>query len=154
MITNTTRGFLKKISSINKMAEVVDDIELEDLDREREAETNEQAETSFIDDNPGDESILIIDGSNPIFTRVDESPTSDAPGGDIRNVRRDAGVIRRHIIHDKKQFLKKGLSITVSKRDGPNSTILYDEVRTTTGKNSKINGATYKGKNILILSNG
>ena len=31
------------------MAEAVDDIELEELDREREAETNEEGETSFID---------------------------------------------------------------------------------------------------------
>ena len=31
---------------------------------------------------------------------------------------------------------------------------MYDELRTTTGKSGKINGATYKGKNILILRNG
>lgn len=136
------------------MAETVDDIELEDLSSEREVQTNEEGETSFTDDRPEDESILIIDGSNPIFTRVDDSSTSGKPGGEIPNVRRDAGVIRRHIIHDKKQFLKKGLGITVNKGDGPNSTILYDELRTTTGKNNKINGAMYKGKKILILRNG
>ena len=129
------------------MAEATDDIELENLDREREAETNEGGETSFIDDNPGDESILIIDTSNPVFTRPDDDTL-------IPNPRRDAGVIRRHIIHDKKQFLKTGLGITVNKGDGPNSTILYDELKTVTGKNGKINGATYKGKKILILKNG
>ena len=54
------------------MAENVDDIELEDLDREQERQqANEEDETSFTDDRrPGDESILIIDGSNPAFTRV------------------------------------------------------------------------------------
>ena len=122
------------------MAEAVDDIKLEDLDRERETETNEKGETSFIDDRPGDESILIIDTSNPVFTRPDD----DDPL--VPNPRRDAGVIRRHIIHDKKQFLKTELGITVNKGDGPNSTILYDELRTVTGKDGKINGATYKGK--------
>ena len=129
------------------MAEAVDDIELDNLDREREAETNEEGESSFIDDRPGDESILIIDTSNPVFTRPDDDSL-------IPNPRRDAGVIRRHIIHDKKQFLKTGLGITVNKGDGPNSTILYDELKTVTGKNGKINGATYKGKKILILKNG
>ena len=128
------------------MAEAVDDIELDNLDREREAENNEEGESSFIDDRPGDESILIIDTSNPVFTRPDDES--------IPNPRRDAGIIRRHIIHDKKQFLKTGLGITVNKGDGPNSTILYDELKTVTGKNGKINGATYKGKKILILKNG
>ena len=95
----------------------------------------------------GDESILIIDTSNPVFTRPDDDSL-------IPNPKRDAGVIRRHIIHDKKQFLKTGLGITVNKADGPNSTILYDELKTVTGKSGKINGATYKGKKILILKNG
>ena len=67
---------------------------------------------------------------------------------------RDAGVMRRHIIHDMKQFLKKGLGITINKGDGPNSTIIYDKLKFTTDKDNKINGATYKGKKILILKNG
>ena len=128
------------------MAEAVDDIELDNLDHEREAENNEEEESSFIDNRPEDESILIINTSNPVFTRPDDES--------IPNPRRDAGVIRRHIIHDKKQFLKTGLGITVNKGDGPNSTILYDELKTVTGKNGKINGATYKGKKILFLKNG
>ena len=133
------------------MAENADDIELKDLDRERQQVTEEE-ETSFIDDRkPGDESILIIDGSNPVFTRVgtDGPSTSEIP-----NVGRDVGVVRRHIIHDMKQFFKKGLGITINKGDGPNSTIIYDKVRFTTDKVNKINGATYKGKKILILKDG
>ena len=54
----------------------------------------------------------------------------------------------------KNSSLKKGLGITVNKGDGPNSTTLYDELRTTTGRNGRVNGATYKGKKILILKNG
>ena len=136
-----------------KMAENVDDIELEDLDREQETQqANEEDETSFTDDRrPGDESILIIDGSNPAFTRVNDDGPSTS---EIPNARRDAGVMRRHIIHDMKQFLKKGLGITINKGDGPNSTIIYDKVRFTTNKDNKINGATYKGKKILILKDG
>ena len=134
------------------MAENADDIELEDLDRERETQrANEEEETSFTDDRPGDESILIIDGSNPVFTRVDDDGPSTS---EIPNARRDAGVMTRHIIHDMKQFLKKGLGITINKGDGPNLTIIYDKLRFTTNKDNKINGATYKGKKILILRGG
>ena len=133
------------------MAENADDIELDDLNRERETQANEEDETSFTTDRPGDESILIINGSNPVFTRVDDDGPSTS---EIPNARRDAGVMKRHIIHDMKQFLKKGLGITINKGDGPNSTIIYDKLRFTTDKDNKINGATYKGKKILILKNG
>ena len=133
------------------MAENADDIELDDLNRERETQANEEDETSFTDDRPGDESILIIDGSNPVFTRVDDDEPSTS---EIPNARRDAGGMGRHIIHDMKQFLKKGLGITINKGDGPNSMIIYDKLRFTTDEDNKINGATYKGKKILILRNG
>ena len=53
-------------------------------------------------------------------------------------MRRDVGVMRRHIIHDMKQFLKKGLGLTINKGDGPNSTKIYDKVRFTTDKDNKI----------------
>ena len=140
------------------MAENADDIELEDLDRERETQrANEEEETSFTDDRPGDESILIIDESNPVFTRVDGDDVrrnNEEMRNADRDLGRDIGVMRRHIIHDMKQFLKKGLGITINKGDGPNSTIIYDKVRFTTDKDNKINGATYKGKKILILRGG
>ena len=88
-----------------------ENIEMKDRDRKRYEEeqrrVNEEEETSFFDDRrPGDESILIIDGSNAVFTRVG----ADRPSAsEIPNVRRDVGFMRRHIIHDMKQFLKKGL---------------------------------------------
>ena len=133
------------------MAENADDIELKDLGRERQ-QVIEEEETSFIDDRrPGDKSILIIDGSNPVFTRVDADRPSTSG---IPNVGRDVGVMKRHIIHDMKQFFKKGLGLTINKGDGPNSTIIYDKVKFTTDKSNKINGATYKGKKILILKDG
>ena len=130
-----------------------ENIEMKDRARERETQqANEEEETSFTDDRrPGDESVLIIDGSNPVFTRVDADRPSTS---EIPNARRDAGVMKRHIIHDMKQFLKKGLGLTINKGDGPNSTIIYDKVRFTTDKDNKINGATYKGKKILILKDG
>lgn len=136
------------------MAEAVDEMQMDSFTREREAQANEEVdeeegETSFINNRPGYESVLIIDGSNPIFTRVEGSG-----GGEVPNIGRDVRVMKRHIIYDQKQFLKKGLGVTVNKRDGPNSTILFDELKVTTGKNNKINGATYKGKKILVLKDG
>ena len=134
------------------MAENADDIELEDLGRKRETQqAAEEEETSFTNGRPGDKSILIIDGSKPVFTRVD---TDGPPIPGVPNVGRDVGVMKRHIIHDMKQFLKKGLGLTINKGDGPNSKIIYDNVRFTTDKDNKINGVTYKGKKILILKGG
>ena len=49
-----------------------------------EQERSEQEEETNIDneDRHGDESILIIDGSNPIFNRLDaDTSTSEGPGG-------------------------------------------------------------------------
>ena len=131
--------------------------ELGEQERGEQERSEQEEETNFDDeDRHGDESILIIDGSNPIFNRLDaDTSTSEGPGGSVPNVGRDVGVMKRYIIHDKKQFLKDGLGITVNKGDGPSSTTLYDELRTTTSKkNGKINGALYKGKKILIMKNG
>ena len=132
------------------MAENADDIELENLDRERETQrANEEEETSFVDDRrPGDESVLIIDGSNPVFTRVDDDGPSTSR---IPIARR---ILHKNIIYDLKQFFKKGLGLTINKGDGPNSSIIYDKVRFTADKDNKINGATYKNKRILILKDG
>ena len=134
------------------MAENANDIELEDLSRKRETQqVAEEEETSFNDDRLSDKSILVIDGSKPVFTRVDTDGPS-IPG--VPNVGRDVGVMKRPIIHDMKQFLKKGLGLTINKGDGPNSKIIYDEVRFTTDKDNKINGVTYKGKKILTPKGG
>ena len=120
-----------------------EDIELDKRETQEEVVGGrEEEETSFIE--PKDESVLIIDGSNPLFTRVGGPSTSKG----IPNVGRDVGVIRQHIIYDKKQFLKKGLGINVNKRDGPNSSILFDSLKITTGKNNKISRVMYKGKKI------
>ena len=132
------------------MAETADDIELDDLSHERETQTNEEDETSFVEDRPGDESTLIIDGSNPVFTRVDDEPSTS----EIPNARRDAGDMKRDITYDKKRSLKERLGISINKGDGPNSTIIFDKLNFTFDKNDEVNGATYKCKKILILRGG
>ena len=136
------------------MAENDGDIELDDLNREREKQANEEDETNFDDDKPGNKSTLVFDGSNPNFTRVDDD--DDEPStSEIPNARRDAGNMRRAIAFDKKRLLKEKLGITINKRDGPNSTLIYDKLWFTPDKSGKkINGATYKGTKILVLRGG
>ena len=76
------------------MAENADDIELEDLDRKRQTQQAiEEEETSFTNDRPGDKSILITNGSKPVFTRVG---TDDPSTCGVPNVGRDVGVMKRH----------------------------------------------------------
>ena len=73
------------------MAENADDIETKDLDRERKTQqANEEEEANLDDDRPGDESILIIDGSNPVFTRVDGDDVR-RDNEEMRDADRDLG---------------------------------------------------------------
>jgi hypothetical protein len=130
--------------------------ELGEQERGEQERGEQEEETNFDDDDRhGDESILIIDGSNPIFSRVDVEEDADLGiESRVKKMGKSDGKVRRYIIHTKKQFLKDGLGVTVNKGDGPSSTTLYDELRTTTSKkNGKINGALYKGKKILIMKN-
>ena len=131
--------------------------ELDEQERSEQERSGQEEETNFDDDNRhGDESILIIDGSNPIFNRLDDEEDVDLDiESRVKKMGKSDGKVKRYIIHTKKQFLKDGLGITVNKGDGPSSTTLYDELRTTTSKkNGKINGASYKGKKILIMKGG
>ena len=134
------------------MAENVDDIELKDLDRERQ-QVIEEEETSFIDGDrkPGDESISIFDGSNPVFTRV------DVQGGDEgvrdRNLGQIMGDMERSETFKKKAYIKKWFEVIINKGDGPNSKLVYEQLNFYE-KNGKVIGATYKGKKILFLKNG
>ena len=126
-----------------------ENIGLENLDRERETgraneEEEEEAETSFIDDdNEGGD--LIIDGSNPDFTRVDNDKPSTSG---IPNARRDAGDMKRSMTAGIKVNIKKWLGVTINKGEGPNSTLVYDNLRFTYDKNKVHNGAVYKDKKI------
>ena len=131
--------------------------ELGEQERGEQERSEQEEETNFDDDNRhGDESILIIDGSNPIFNRLDDEEDADLDiESRVKKMGKSDGKVKHYIIHTKKQFLKDGLGITVNKGDGPSSTTLYDELRTTTSKkNGKINGASYKGKKILIMKRG
>ena len=84
-----------------------ENIGMKDRNRKRyeeERRGNEQEETNLDDNRPGDESVLIIDGSNPDFTRVDDDKPSTSG---ILDARRDAGDMRRAITYDKKKSFKR-----------------------------------------------
>ena len=135
------------------MAGNADDIELEDLTREREtqqaAEEEEEEETSF---NHGDKSILIIDGSNSVFTRVDDDGPSTSG---IPDAKRDARDMRIALTYDKKRVLKDELGVTINKTDGPNSALIYGKLEFRFNeKTGKATGASYDGKELLVLRNG
>ena len=63
--------------------------------------------------------------------------------------------MKRMFTRDRKIFLKNALNVSQSKGDGPNSTIVFDNLQLTndqrTGKN---NGAKYKGVKIIVVKDG
>ena len=135
-----------------------ENIALENLDREREtgrANEEEEAETSFTDDNEG--SVLIIDGSNPDFTRVDDDVrrNNEEMRAADRHLGRGIGNIRTSITTGIKRHLRGELGVTFNKKDSPSSTLIYDKLKfKVSEKNSKVTSATYDGKELLVLRNG
>ena len=96
------------------------DIELDNLDKQegREEETN-------IDDDWRDQSIVIIDTSNP-----------DA---EIPNPRKDAGVIRRAYTEDKRSLLRE-IGININKGDGPSAKAVFEKLKVTIDRKGRVNG--------------
>ena len=92
------------------------DIELDNLDRqEKEQQQEAQQETNIDDDDWRNESIIVIDTSNP-----------DA----IPNPRKDAGVIRRAYTEDKKS-LHREMNININKGDGPSAKTVFEKLKVT-----------------------
>ena len=138
------------------MAENADDIELENLDRERETQQANEEDTNLDDDRPGDKSVLIIDGSNPDFSRVDDDNVrrnNEEMREADRELERGIGAKRRVATHNMKKALKDGLGVTINKGDGPNSTLIYDKLNFRFN-GDKVTGATYDGKELLVLRDG
>ncbi len=136
------------------------DIELDIIgeDRKEQEQAEEAAETSFTeneDDNGARDDILIIDGSNPKFTRVSTKPSDDYPTPSSIPSLPDVGEYKRSITCTKKEFLEKGLSVILNKGAGPKSKELFDNLRVTLdSKGKRINGAEYDGKKIFLLKDG
>ena len=129
---------------------MADNIEMKNLDNEEEnaeEEEREEEETDIggteepegTDELLQNKSISVPQGFNPDLGGVPERPRG----------------LKRIFTSDRKIFLKNALKVSLNKGDGPNSTILFDNLQLTndqrTGKN---NGAKYKGVKIVILKDG
>ena len=113
------------------------DIELDNLDRREEEEEQQEAqqETDIDDDDWRDQSIVIIDTSNP-----------DA---EIPNPRRDAGVIRRAYTKDKKSLLRE-MGININKGDGPSAKAVFEKLKVMVNRKGRVNGVEYDGTRIIV----
>ena len=112
----------------------MDDIELDNLDRQEEQQEAQQ-ETNIDDDDWRDQSIVIINTSNP-----------DA---EIPNPRKDAGVITRAYTEDKKSLLRE-MGININKGDGPSAKAVFEELKVTINRKGRVNGAGYDGTRIIV----
>ena len=115
----------------------MDDIGLDNLDKpEEEPEEQQEQETNIdVDDDWRDQSIVIIDTSNP-----------DA---EIPNPRKDTGVIRRAYTEDKKSLLRE-MGVNLNKGDGPSANMVFEKLKVTVNRKGRINGAEYDGTRIII----
>ena len=111
----------------------MDDIELDNIDRQEEEQQEGQKEETNIDDWR-DQSIVVIDTSNP-----------DA----IPNPRKDAGVIRRAYTEDKKSLLRE-MCININKGDGPSAKAVLKKLKVTINRKGRVNGAEYNGIRIIV----
>ena len=132
----------------NPNNENTEGIELEEITQTEGIENDEdEVEETNLDDNEDlewdntqDKSISVPQGFNPNLGEAPEVPS---------------GFMKRIFTRDRKIFLKNALNVSLSKGDGPNSTILFDNLQLTndqrTGKN---NGAKYKGVKIIVVKDG
>ena len=104
----------------------MDDIELDNLDKPEEEPD---------DDDWRDQSIVIIDTSNP-----------DA---EIPNPRKDAGVIRRAYTEDKKSLLRD-MGININRGDGPSAKAVFEKLKVTVNRKGRVNGAEYDNVRIIF----
>ena len=111
------------------------DIELDNLDKrpEEEQPEDQQEEETNVDTDWRDESIIIIDTSNP-----------DAG---IPNPRKDAAAIKRAYTEDKKSLLRE-MGIRINKKDSPS---LFERLKVTINRKGKPNGAEFDGVKIIEL---
>ena len=106
-------------------------MELDNLDRQEEEQQQQEAkQETNIDDDWRNESIVVIDMSNP-----DAMP----------NLRKDAGVIRKAYTEDKKSLLRE-MNMNINKGDGPSAKAVFEKLKVTVNRKGRVNGAEYLEK--------
>ena len=113
----------------------MDDIELDNLDKPEEEPEEQQEQETNIDDDWRDQSMVIIDTSNP--------------DTEIPNPRIDAGVIRRDYTEDKKSLLRE-MGININEDDRPSAKVVFEKLKVTVNRKGRVNGAEYDGTRIIV----
>ena len=114
------------------------DIELDNFDDrpEEQEEPEQQQEETNVDNDWRDQSIVIIDTSNP-----------DA---EIPNPKKDAAVIRRAYTENKKSLLRK-MDVNINKGEGPTSKTIFERLKIlTVNRKGRVNGAEFDGVRIIV----
>ena len=120
-----------------------EEIELTELEEMEDEEEIEGIEETNLDDNENldwdDDSILVPQGFNPDLGDIPDDPRG----------------LKRVFTGDRKIFLKNALDVSLNKGDGPNSTIIFDNLQLTNDQRSgKNNGAKFKGVKIIVIKDG
>ena len=136
------------------MAEGGFDLEMKDINKEKEEDERRNEETSFNnnDYHYRNKSINIINTSNPKskYSRVDYRKY-------IPDVNEDVGSIRKSLTNDRKKSFKKIFNVNLEKKNGPNNSLLLDNtvfvrdpLETRQGPNQKIFPLCSKVKTLVM----
>ena len=118
-------------------------IELDDLGERPEEQQQQQQEETNVDDEWRDESIIIIDGSNPDAVRGNQEAMKDAD----RELGKKIGTIKKGYTEDKKSLLHE-MGIRINKQDSPS---LFERLKITVNGKGKVNGAEFDKVKIIVL---
>ena len=125
----------------------MDDIELDNLDKpEEEPEEQQEQETNIDDDDWRDQSIVIIDASNP---DADIRGNLDAMREANRDLGKGLGVIRRAYTEDKKSLLRE-MGVNINKGDGTSAKAVFERLKVTVNRKGRVNDAGYDGTRIIV----
>ena len=127
----------------------MDEMEMGDLDRpedrQEKQQEDEEEETSFGEEDRRDESMVIIDTSNP---NANVRGNLDAMKEADRYLGRGIGVKNLEYTLEKKKFLKE-MGINVEKKDGPSSSTVLEKLSLTRNKKGQLVGE-FDGKKVFV----
>ena len=118
-------------------------IEFKETGERPEEQPEDHQEETNVDDEWRDDSIIIIDGSNPDAVRGNQEAMKDAD----RELGKRIGTIKKGYTEDKKSLLNE-MGIRINKQDSPS---LFERLKITVNGKGKINGAEFDKVKIIIL---
>ena len=119
-------------------------IELGEIgEKPEEQQPEDQQEETNVDDEWRDESIIIIDGSNPDAVRGNQEEMKAAD----RELGKRIGTIKKGYTEDKKSLLNE-MGIRINKQDSPS---LFERLKITVNGKGKVNGAEFDKVKIIVL---